>query len=203
VERSYLRAFQLTLRSCKTNPPPPPSSMPQVGERMYHEPHFTCENCSCVLDTDADVYERSGAPYCADCNLKLYASCPGCGFSVVENDSSGAPPSLVSAMERNWHVGCLKCASCSCLFADGVYFAHDDGSGAGLQAYCEEHHYALFAPKCRACVEPVRDNGIAACGASWHTACFSCTVCKVPFSAGGYFEVRIEENAFLNAPRVM
>jgi len=150
--------------------------------RMYHPHHFACEGCGDQFAPDAQFYERDNAPYCAKCNLRLFGTCAGCSGQITPERPA------VSALGRNWHLACIKCFACGGGFPDGSFYTHDDDGGT-VRAYCENDYLELYAPRCRACKEPVKDAGTHACGASWHSACFVCTTCKTPFTDGAYFEM--------------
>jgi len=178
----YLKAFGRTVCAGCMDPLLKGQRVMAAGGRMYHPEHFCCEGCGEHFEEDAQYYERDGAPYCNRCNLTLFGTCAGCRETISPDRPA------VSALGRNWHMACIKCHECSCGFTDGVFYTHEDDSGV-LRAFCERDYLNLFAPRCRACNEPVKDSGLHACGSSWHSACFACSTCKVPFADGAYYEV--------------
>ena len=58
--------------------------------------------------------------------------------------------------------------------------------------YCEAHYTELFAPRCRACLQPIaraEEEGIEALGASWHAHHFRCAheSCGLDLVAAGTY----------------
>lgn len=138
-----------------------------------------------------DVPRLQGARVGDGC--ALYFFCCRCVSFTCQCDSASCfplfhPQDGVSALGRNYHRDHFVCCYGGCLFEDGVYYIKDDGSGRGERPYCQLHYLDLFVPKCKACDEPVKESGVAACGASWHADHFVCTVCSEPFPDGQFFE---------------
>jgi paxillin len=153
----------------------------EAAGRIYHPHHFGCEGCGVALSGDSEFFEHDSAPYCARCNDRMFNSCPGCRLAIAADDRD-----TLGALGRNWHSACFVCTHCRQPFDSNQFYAQDDGAGR-LLPYCERDYMALFVPKCRACGDPVADAGIAACGASWHSACFGCTVCKNALLDGQFY----------------
>jgi paxillin len=145
-----------------------------VGRR-WHLAHLRCEACSGPF-IDGKCWGVDGLPYCQGCYKSLYQRCHGCR-KVVEDGEEG-----ITAMEKTWHRACFVCSECSKSFDDGRFFSRDG------RPYCEEHYMEKFAPKCAKCTRPVVEDGLRACGATWHRACFGCTECGVPFADGKFME---------------
>jgi LIM domain len=178
----YLKLFGKTVCAGCMEPLKRGQRALEAGSRVYHPEHFSCEGCGDVFAEDAQYYERDNAPYCSKCNLKLFGMCAGCNEQI-----SGDKPA-VSALNRNWHLSCIKCAACGGGFEDGVFFTSEDENGV-MHAYCERDYLEIHAPRCRGCTDIIKDTGLHACGSSWHTQCFVCTVCKTAFPESNYFEV--------------
>lgn len=178
----YLKLFGKTVCAGCMEPLKRGQRALEAGSRVYHPEHFSCEGCGDVFAEDAQYYERDNAPYCSKCNLKLFGMCAGCNGQI-----SGDRPA-VSALNRNWHLSCIKCAACGGGFEDGVFFTSEDENGV-MHAYCERDYLEIHAPRCRGCTDIIKDTGLHACGSSWHTQCFVCTVCRDPFPESNYFEV--------------
>lgn len=154
----------------------------EAGARVYHPEHFCCEGCGDVFSEDAQYYERENAPYCIKCNLTLFGMCAGCNQQITPDKPA------VSAMSRNWHLACIKCAACGGGFDDGVFYTAEDEHGNSAP-YCERDYLEMNAPRCRGCTDIIKDTGLHACGSSWHSQCFVCTVCSEGFPESNYFEV--------------
>jgi hypothetical protein len=153
----------------------------EACEKMWHPECFACGNCERVFDDEETFYDKDGIPYCGDCNENLFLTCPTCERAVGEDEDG------INALGKNYHKECFVCAHCSDEFPMGVYYTKDDGSGKGEQPFCETCYMDLFVPKCNSCAEPVKKSGLAACGGTWHTDCFVCTVCSCAFKDGQYY----------------
>eukprot|EP01088_Endostelium_zonatum_P007709 TRINITY_DN2007_c0_g1_i1.p1 TRINITY_DN2007_c0_g1~~TRINITY_DN2007_c0_g1_i1.p1 ORF type:complete len:558 (-),score=187.68 TRINITY_DN2007_c0_g1_i1:152-1825(-) len=89
--------------------------------------------------------------------------CAHCGDPIVGR--------VTNAMGKAFHPDHFVCSNCSQPFPDGAYIEHDG------QAYCEEHYYELFAPRCAACNEPIKTSMIRALDKNWHPEHLTCQGC--------------------------
>jgi len=146
----------------------------QALGKSYHPEHFACGNCKQPLGT-RNFYEQNGTPFCERCFQELY--CPKCGHCdkpVLDR--------CITALGKKWHVDHFICTQCLKPFGAGNFYEKDG------RPYCEADFFALYAPKCTACNEPIRGDCINALGSQWHPEHFVCTYCQKSFVGGSFFE---------------
>ena len=78
--------------------------------------------------------------------------------------------SCVTALDQTWHPEHFVCASCGQPFGETGFHERDG------KPFCREDYYAMFAPRCGGCGEPIMDSYISALSAHWHAECFVCSV---------------------------
>ncbi|XP_071605347.1 LIM domain-binding protein 3 isoform X3 [Heliangelus exortis] len=83
-------------------------------------------------------------------------------------------PFLV-AMGRSWHPEEFNCAYCKTSLAD-MCFVEEQNS-----VYCERCYEQFFAPSCARCHTKIMGEVMHALRQTWHTTCFVCAACKMPF----------------------
>ncbi|NXD86757.1 LDB3 protein, partial [Halcyon senegalensis] len=83
-------------------------------------------------------------------------------------------PFLV-AMGRSWHPEEFNCAYCKKSLAD-MCFVEEQNS-----VYCERCYEQFFAPTCARCRTKIMGEVMHALRQTWHTNCFVCAACKMPF----------------------
>ncbi|KFP40407.1 LIM domain-binding protein 3, partial [Chlamydotis macqueenii] len=98
----------------------------------------------------------SRTPLCGHCN------------SIIRG------PFLV-AMGRSWHPEEFNCAYCKTSLAD-VCFVEEQN-----RVYCERCYEQFFAPTCARCHTKIMGEVMHALRQTWHTTCFVCAACKMPF----------------------
>ncbi|XP_051655786.1 LIM domain-binding protein 3 isoform X4 [Manacus candei] len=98
----------------------------------------------------------SRTPLCGHCN------------SIIRG------PFLV-AMGRSWHPEEFNCAYCKTSLAD-MCFVEEQNS-----VYCERCYEQFFAPTCSRCHTKIMGEVMHALRQTWHTSCFVCAACKMPF----------------------
>jgi len=146
----------------------------QALGKTYHPEHFICGNCRDPLGT-RNFYEQNGTPYCERCFQELYcAKCAHCDKPVLDR--------CITALGKKWHVDHFICTQCLKPFAGGNFFERDG------RPYCEADFYALFAPKCAGCNDPIRGDCINALGSQWHPEHFACSYCQKSFGGGSFYE---------------
>lgn len=82
--------------------------------------------------------------------------------------------SCVTALDQTWHPEHFVCASCGRSFGETGFHERDG------KPYCREDYYAMFAPRCGGCGQPIMDSYISALSAHWHSECFVCSVSLFP-----------------------
>ena len=83
----------------------------------------------------------------------------------------------MTALDQTWHPEHFVCASCGCPFGDTGFHERDG------KPFCREDYYAMFAPRCGGCGQPIMDSYISALSAHWHSECFVCSVSSLLFLA--------------------
>jgi len=146
----------------------------QALGKAYHPEHFVCGNCKDPLGT-RNFFEQNGAPHCERCFQELYCpKCAHCDKPVLDR--------CITALGKKWHMDHFICTQCLNPFGGGNFFERDG------RPYCEADFYALFAPKCGSCHDPIRGDCINALGQQWHPEHFVCTYCQKSFAGGSFFE---------------
>lgn len=142
--------------------------------RTWHPEHFNCVACEIPLGT-RNFFERDGKPYCEkDYHDTFAPRCAYCNGAILD--------SCVTALDQTWHPDHFVCTECGNPFGDTGFHERDG------KPYCREDYYAMFAPRCGGCGQPIMDNYISALSAHWHQECFICTECHQPFPGGSFFE---------------
>ena len=144
----------------------------------FHPEHFLCSTCNKALSTDKH-YLADGKYYCPTCWESHCPCCGLCGQPIV----TGAK---IEAMGKVWHPEHFRCSKCECLLSSS--FSIVDG-----RPFCPEHAHG-FAPTlvCTRCGKAItsgqyfnnKDNT-----RHWHSDCFTCASCKMPFPGGNHYEV--------------
>ncbi|XP_031571569.1 paxillin-like isoform X2 [Actinia tenebrosa] len=142
--------------------------------RTWHPEHFTCIACELPLG-DRNFFERDGKPYCEkDYHDTFAPRCAYCNGAILD--------SCVTALDQTWHPEHFVCAQCGKPFGDTGFHERDG------KPYCRQDYYAMFAPRCAGCGQPIMDNYISALSAHWHAECFVCFECRQPFPGGSFFD---------------
>ncbi|NWW90396.1 LDB3 protein, partial [Rhynochetos jubatus] len=136
-------------------PVPPPAST-----SAYPSPVSTSSQAPAIARGTVQKAERfpasSRTPLCGHCN------------SIIRG------PFLV-AMGRSWHPEEFNCAYCKTSLAD-MCFVEEQNS-----VYCERCYEQFFAPTCARCHTKIMGEVMHALRQTWHTTCFVCAACKMPF----------------------
>ncbi|KFP08830.1 LIM domain-binding protein 3, partial [Egretta garzetta] len=126
----------------------------------YPSPVSTSSQAPAVARGTVQRAERfpasSRTPLCGHCN------------SIIRG------PFLV-AMGRSWHPEEFNCAYCKTSLAD-MCFVEEQNS-----VYCERCYEQFFAPTCARCHTKIMGEVMHALRQTWHTSCFVCAACKMPF----------------------
>ncbi|XP_037256836.1 LIM domain-binding protein 3 isoform X7 [Falco biarmicus] len=126
----------------------------------YPSPGSTSSQAPAIARGTVQRAERfpasSRTPLCGHCN------------SIIRG------PFLV-AMGRSWHPEEFNCAYCKTSLAD-MCFVEEQNS-----VYCERCYEQFFAPTCARCHTKIMGEVMHALRQTWHTSCFVCAACKMPF----------------------
>ncbi|NXX38943.1 LDB3 protein, partial [Tricholaema leucomelas] len=131
-----------------------------VSTSAYPSPVSTSSQAPAIARGTVQRAERfpasSRTPLCGHCN------------SIIRG------PFLV-AMGRSWHPEEFNCAYCKKSLAD-MCFVEEQNS-----VYCERCYEQFFAPTCARCHTKIMGEVMHALRQTWHTSCFVCAACKMPF----------------------
>eukprot|EP01125_Pyxidicula_operculata_P013081 TRINITY_DN432_c0_g1_i1.p1 TRINITY_DN432_c0_g1~~TRINITY_DN432_c0_g1_i1.p1 ORF type:complete len:1019 (-),score=330.68 TRINITY_DN432_c0_g1_i1:44-3100(-) len=89
----------------------------------------------------------------------------------------------IDAMGRSYHPEHFMCSSCNRVIGEESFFTVE------FQPQCYNCHRSVFCEKCAHCNQPITDNVVTAMGYSWHSHCWACTNCNVPFNGSIFFEI--------------
>ncbi|XP_063719845.1 four and a half LIM domains protein 2-like isoform X2 [Symsagittifera roscoffensis] len=135
-------------------------------DKHWHERCFKCSNCDVSL-VDRLFGSRNDALFCDNCyDEKFGAKCDGCG-AVFK-----AGMKKLEWNGQQWHEECFKCTNCSTVIGCNSFMPKDN------QPYCIQCFNDLFAPKCKACAQPIMTGGVLYRNEPYHRDCFGCTNCK-------------------------
>ncbi|XP_076264667.1 LIM/homeobox protein Lhx9-like [Rhynchophorus ferrugineus] len=133
---------------------------------------------------DRDSVERGPSSPCSSVggsSMAEASSCAGCGGRIHDRY-------YLLAVDRQWHVSCLKCCECKLpLDTELTCFARDGN------IYCKEDYYRMFAvTRCGRCHAGISANELVmrARDSVYHLHCFSCNLCGIPLSKGDHFGMR-------------
>ncbi|XP_029304520.1 actin-binding LIM protein 3-like isoform X5 [Cottoperca gobio] len=130
-----------------------------IGDRVtFCGKKCVCQQCSHTLKSDKPV-KVHGPSYCA-----------GCGEEIKQGQS-------LLALERQWHVSCFKCRTCSCALT-GEYISKD-----GIP-YCETDYHTQFGIRCDSCNKYISGRVLEAGGKRYHPSCARCARCHMMFLEG-------------------
>ncbi|KAM7374554.1 hypothetical protein PAMP_007202 [Pampus punctatissimus] len=148
-----------------------------IGDRVtFCGKKCVCQQCSHTLKSDKPV-KVHGPSYCA-----------GCGEEIKQGQS-------LLALERQWHVSCFKCRTCSCALT-GDYISKD-----GIP-YCETDYHAQFGIRCEGCNRYISGRVLEAGGKHYHPSCARCARCHMMFLEGEemYLAASVETNIYRKPP---
>lgn len=142
--------------------------------RKYHPDHFLCGQCEAPLGT-ANFYEVEGKCLCDMCySNSMCPTCGSCGTKIKER--------CATALNKKWHVSCFVCQQCRAPFPNGAFFEKNG------MPFCKSCFDGNYATKCAACNQVVTGKVINAINRTWHSQCFACDYCNVPFDGNVFYE---------------
>ncbi|XP_065325092.1 uncharacterized protein LOC135931740 isoform X4 [Gordionus sp. m RMFG-2023] len=200
------------IRCCHCNNVISDQSIHALG-KDWHPEHFRCSQCKREIGTQ-NFFEYKGLPFCESDYHELFSPrCAACKKPILEK--------CVTALDRTWHPEHFKCVgACSKIFEPGEPYhvisqsdlsrhsstldqSNDNNKTDQLEsenedqfmALCREDYFALFAPRCRACANPILENFVSALDAKWHPDCFVCGDCHMPFGKGSFYEFKDQDDS--------
>ncbi|XP_076316438.1 LIM/homeobox protein Lhx2-like [Tachypleus tridentatus] len=111
----------------------------------------------------------------------MAAVCAGCGGKIADRY-------YLLAVDRQWHVRCLKCCECKLALDSELTCFSRNGN-----IYCKEDYYRMFSMKfCARCHLVITSNELVMCAREFvfHLHCFTCATCNKSFTKGEYFGLK-------------
>uniref|UniRef100_A0A4W3H5H5 LIM homeobox 2b n=1 Tax=Callorhinchus milii TaxID=7868 RepID=A0A4W3H5H5_CALMI len=107
--------------------------------------------------------------------------CAGCGGKISDRY-------YLLAVDKQWHMRCLKCCECKLALESELTCFAKDGS-----IYCKEDYYRRFAvQRCARCHLGISASEMVmrARDSVYHLNCFTCHSCNKALSTGDHFGMK-------------
>ncbi|XP_029624610.1 LIM/homeobox protein Lhx2-like isoform X2 [Salmo trutta] len=114
-------------------------------------------------------------------NSDRVALCAGCGGKISDRY-------YLLAVDKQWHMRCLKCCECKLNLESELTCFSKDGS-----IYCKEDYYRRFSvQRCARCHLGISASEMVmrARDLVYHLNCFTCTSCSKMLTTGDHFGMR-------------
>ncbi|XP_062410565.1 LIM/homeobox protein Lhx2a isoform X1 [Sardina pilchardus] len=114
-------------------------------------------------------------------NSERVALCAGCGGKISDRY-------YLLAVDKQWHMRCLKCCECKLNLESELTCFSKDGS-----IYCKEDYYRRFSvQRCARCHLGISASEMVmrARDLVYHLNCFTCTTCNKMLTTGDHFGMR-------------
>lgn len=109
------------------------------------------------------------------------ALCAGCGGKISDQ-------CYLLAVDKQWHMRCLKCGECKLNLQSELNCFSKDGS-----IYCKDDYHRRFsAQRCARCHLGISASEMAMQARDWvyHLNCFTCTTCNKMLTTGDHFGMK-------------
>ncbi|XP_056275895.1 LIM/homeobox protein Lhx2b isoform X2 [Pseudoliparis swirei] len=108
------------------------------------------------------------------------ALCAGCGRKISDRF-------YLLAVDKQWHMRCLKCCECKLNLESELTCFSKDGS-----IYCKEDYYRFSVQRCARCHLGISASEMVmrARDLVYHLNCFTCTACSAMLSTGDHFGMK-------------
>ncbi|KAK1805995.1 hypothetical protein P4O66_013045 [Electrophorus voltai] len=109
------------------------------------------------------------------------ALCAGCGGKISDRY-------YLLAVDKQWHLRCLKCCECKLALESELTCFAKDGS-----IYCKEDYYRRFSvQRCARCHLGISASEMVmrARDSVYHLSCFTCTSCNKTLTTGDHFGMK-------------
>ncbi|XP_072294221.1 LIM/homeobox protein Lhx9 isoform X1 [Eucyclogobius newberryi] len=109
------------------------------------------------------------------------ALCAGCGGKISDRY-------YLLAVDKQWHLRCLKCCECKLALESELTCFAKDGS-----IYCKEDYYRRFSvQRCARCHLGISASEMVmrARDSVYHLSCFTCTTCNKTLTTGDHFGMK-------------
>ncbi|XP_048833607.1 LIM/homeobox protein Lhx9 isoform X1 [Brienomyrus brachyistius] len=114
-------------------------------------------------------------------NQEKPALCAGCGGKISDRY-------YLLAVDKQWHLRCLKCSECKLALESELTCFAKDGS-----IYCKEDYYRRFSvQRCARCHLGISASEMVmrARDSVYHLSCFTCTTCSKTLTTGDHFGMK-------------
>ncbi|XP_042276043.1 LIM/homeobox protein Lhx2b isoform X3 [Thunnus maccoyii] len=114
-------------------------------------------------------------------NSERVALCAGCGRKIADRY-------YLLAVDKQWHMRCLKCCECKLNLESELTCFSKDGS-----IYCKEDYYRRFSvQRCARCHLGISASEMVmrARDLVYHLNCFTCTTCSKMLTTGDHFGMK-------------
>nr|XP_005897285.2 PREDICTED: LIM/homeobox protein Lhx9 isoform X1 [Bos mutus] len=109
------------------------------------------------------------------------ALCAGCGGKIADRY-------YLLAVDKQWHLRCLKCCECKLALESELTCFAKDGS-----IYCKEDYYRRFSvQRCARCHLGISASEMVmrARDSVYHLSCFTCSTCNKTLTTGDHFGMK-------------
>ncbi|XP_042320903.1 LIM/homeobox protein Lhx9 isoform X2 [Sceloporus undulatus] len=108
------------------------------------------------------------------------ALCAGCGGKISDRY-------YLLAVDKQWHLRCLKCCECKLALESELTCFAKDGS-----IYCKEDYYRFSVQRCARCHLGISASEMVmrARESVYHLSCFTCTTCHKTLTTGDHFGMK-------------
>ncbi|XP_056440958.1 LIM/homeobox protein Lhx2b isoform X3 [Gadus chalcogrammus] len=134
---------------------------------------------STVISSAIDMGETEATLQCM--NSDRVALCAGCGRRIADRY-------YLLAVDKQWHMRCLKCCECKLHLESELTCFSKDGS-----IYCKEDYYRRFSvQRCARCHLGISASEMVmrARDLVYHLNCFTCTTCNKMLTTGDHFGMK-------------
>ncbi|EAR90820.1 LIM domain protein (macronuclear) [Tetrahymena thermophila SB210] len=145
-----------------------------VGEKFYHENHFTCSSCQADLSTQ-QYHQENDDYYCIECySQNIAPKCAACGLAIIENIVQ-----LADGVEL--HKECFVCFRCKKQLT--AEYVQDEDKHIVCNECLEQS-----VDKCDSCQQAILDCKISTGGKVYHQSCFKCNKCDLVIEQENHLE---------------
>ncbi|XP_074490876.1 LIM/homeobox protein Lhx9 isoform X2 [Sebastes fasciatus] len=108
------------------------------------------------------------------------ALCAGCGGKISDRY-------YLLAVDKQWHLRCLKCCECKLALESELTCFAKDGS-----IYCKDDYYRFSVQRCARCHLGISASEMVmrARDSVYHLSCFTCTTCNKTLTTGDHFGMK-------------
>ncbi|CAB1321775.1 unnamed protein product [Coregonus sp. 'balchen'] len=134
---------------------------------------------SAAISSAIDMGESETNMRCM--NSDRVALCAGCGGKIADRY-------YLLAVDKQWHMRCLKCCECKLNLESELTCFSKDGS-----IYCKEDYYRRFSvQRCARCHLGISASEMVmrARDLVYHLNCFTCTSCNKMLTTGDHFGMK-------------